>query len=260
MAEPGNQTNSKRPPFLGSRRVKGIDLNELFNEINTNALFRFSWGIRNAAAEKWEKYSGQFKGMLKEFQEKISVEPWMEPAALYGFWPCNADNNELVIYESAPARGNEIMRFRFPRQKGKDLMCLSDYFASASTDKTDIVAFQIVTLGTKPVDYIHDLQNKGDITEAFYAHGLAVQLTEAAARYTHSIIRRDMGLPDGGSKRYSWGFPALPDLSQHELLFRLLPAEKELGIRLTSAYQFVPEFTTAAMIIHHPNARYFRIE
>ena len=155
---------------------------------------------------------------------------------------------------------NEIARFSLPRQNSGKKLCLSDYFASIESGRVDVAAFQIVSLGAQAVEYVHSLQERGDITEAFYHHGLAVQLTEAAAVWTHQRIRRELGLSARQGKRYSWGYPAIPDLSQHQLLFKFLPAEEALGIHMTSAFQFVPEYTTAALIVHHPQAAYFRME
>ncbi|MBM3136805.1 MAG: methionine synthase [Chloroflexi bacterium] len=246
-------------PFNGYKTIQ-IPLEALFERLNRSALYRISWGVRNAQGNKWEKLSGQFDQILEKMQADLIDDPWLSATGLYGYWPCSAENGSLVVYPDHADMEDSGIRFNFPRQPGNERLCLADYFSPLGSGKKDVVAFQIVTLGQASADHVHRLQETAGITEAFYAHGLAVQITEAAASYVHELIRKDLGLEKSRSKRYSWGYPALPDLSQHELLFELLPAEKYLGIHMTSAYQFIPEYTTAAMIVHHPAAAYFRME
>lgn len=246
-------------PFQGYRRID-LPLPDLFKRLNRSSLFRLSWGARNARGEKWEKLSRQFSGMLDEMQRNLEINPWFKAAALYGYWPCNADGNHLIIFDPAGPENHELARFNFPRQPAGERLCLADYFLPLASGKRDVVALQIVTLGKESVAYVQRLHEEAGITESFYAHGLAVQCAEAAAQAVHEQIRKDLGLGKGQGKRYSWGYPALPDLSQHDVLFQVLPARQELDIRMTSAYQFVPEFTTAALVIHHPQAAYFRID
>jgi 5-methyltetrahydrofolate--homocysteine methyltransferase len=123
----------------------------------------------------------------------------------------------------------------------------------------DVVALQVVTVGQQATERFDRLQAAGDYTEAYYLHGLAVQTAEATAEYLHRHIRRELRLPEGQGKRYSWGYPAIPDLDDHRVVFDLLPAEGELGMSLTAACQLVPEQSTAAIILHHPQARYFSL-
>lgn len=247
-------------PFLGHKVIARISLIELFSLLNRSALFRTSWGVGNAKNEKWEKYQREFTSRLEAMRLELNENPWLTASALYGYFPCQSDGEDLIIYDPTASERKEIARFNLPRQKSGQRLCLSDYFAPRGSGRMDVAAFQIVTLGTRSTEFVHDLQEAGDITEAFYHHGMAVQLTEAAAVWTHQRIRKDLGLAVRQGKRYSWGYPAIPDLSQHQLLFRLLPAEKMLGIRLTSAYQFIPEYTTAALVVHHTDAAYFRME
>jgi 5-methyltetrahydrofolate--homocysteine methyltransferase len=247
------------PPFYGFKKIE-IPLEALFKRLNRSALFRISWGARNAQGEKWEKLSRQFDQLLEKMQSDLSVDPWLSASGLYGFWPCSAEDDSLIVYPKQANLHNSSIRFAFPRQPSDERLCLADYFSPRNAGEKDVVAFQIVSLGQASAEYVHRLQESAGITEAFYAHGLAVQITEAAAGYVHELIRKVLGLERGRGKRYSWGYPALPDLSQHELLFQLLPAEKLLGIRMTSAFQFIPEYTTAAIIVHHPAAAYFRME
>lgn len=247
-------------PFFGEKILTQIPLDDLFGLINRSSLFRLSWGAANAKGEKWDKYQREFDIRLKAMKKRLDDEPWLSASALYGYFPCHSDGDDLIIFDHTNQAKQEIARFTLPRQQRGQRLCLSDYFAPQSSGKLDVAAFQIVTLGNQSTEFVHKLQTGGDITEAFYLHGLAVQLTEAAALWIHQRIREELGLHTRQGKRYSWGYPAIPDLTQHELLFSLLPAEKALGIRMTSAFQFIPEYTTAALIVHNPEAAYFRME
>ena len=247
-------------PFTGARVLHELPMEELFAALNRSALFRISWGVRNAKGEKWEKYQREFTQRLENMQAEALNSGWLKASAVYGYFPCQAQGNDLLVYAPQPDGSEETLRFALPRQKQAPGLCLSDYFADVRSSKRDLAAFQFVTLGQAAADHVHALHEADDITEAFFAHGLAVQLTETAAIYMHARIRCELGLKANQGKRYSWGYPAIPDLSQHELLFKLLPAEQELGIRLTSAFQFVPEYSTGALIVHHPEAVYFQIQ
>jgi 5-methyltetrahydrofolate--homocysteine methyltransferase len=239
--------------------VPALPMEDLFQQLNRSALFRISWGVKNAKGEKWDQYQHDFTRRLESMQAEAPKEGWLNASAAYGFFPCQADKDSLVIYHTTAAGKQQEIRFSFPRQAGGQALCLSDFFATKQSGKQDVVALQIVTLGQAAADYIHRLHEADDIAASFFAHGLAVQITETAAVYMHNRIRHELGLKTGHGKRYSWGYPAIPDLSQHELLFQLLPARQELGIRMTSAFQFVPEYTTAALIVHHPQATYFQV-
>jgi 5-methyltetrahydrofolate--homocysteine methyltransferase len=185
----------------------------------------------------------------------------LQPQAVYGYWPCQSDGDVLIIYhpESTVDSLEPLTRFKFPRQASGESLCLADYFSPVRAGLFDVVAFQVVTVGQIATERFDRLQEEGDFSEAYYFHGLAVQTAEAAAEYLHRHIRRELGLPEGQGKRYSWGYPAIPDLDDHRKVFDLLPAESELGMSLTSAYQLVPEQSTAAIIVHHAEARYFTV-
>jgi 5-methyltetrahydrofolate--homocysteine methyltransferase len=153
----------------------------------------------------------------------------------------------------------EIARFHFPRQPHDEHLCLADYFAPVDSGQMDVVAFQVVTVGQAATEKFDALQAAHDYTEAYFVHGLAVQTAEATAEYLHRHIRRELGLPEDRGKRYSWGYPAIPDLEDHRKVFDLLPAERELGMSLSPAYQLIPEQSTAAIIVHHPQAKYYSV-
>ncbi len=195
-------------------------------------------------------------------QKEAIATRWLQPQGVYGYWPCQAVGNELVIYDPqtiTKTSPKKFARFSFPRQPEGDRLCLADYFNLADSDRIDVVALQVVTVGLQATHQFDRLQNAGDYTEAYFTHGLAVQTAEAAADYLHKHILRELGLPENQGKRYSWGYPAIPDLADHQLVFDLLPVQSELGMSLTSAYQLVPEQSTAAIIVHHPQAKYFSV-
>jgi 5-methyltetrahydrofolate--homocysteine methyltransferase len=169
----------------------------------------------------------------------------------------------LIIYDPATidtASPDELTRFTFPRQPYDDHLALSDYFAPVDSGKIDVVAFQVVTVGQEATRRFDARQAKGDYSEAYFTHGLAVQAAEATAEYLHRHIRRELGLGEEQGKRYSWGYPAIPELADHQKVFELLPAVRtELGMSLSAAYQLIPEQSTAAIIVHHKQARYYSV-
>jgi len=190
------------------------------------------------------------------------AEGWLKPQGIYGYWPAQADGNELILYDPASIERNsprELTRLAFPRQTGGDNLCLADYFAEVNSGVMDVAALQVVTVGSEATARFDRLQSAHNYTEAYFSHGLAVQTAEAAAEYLHRHIRRELGLADGQGKRYSWGYPSIPELADHQKVFDLLPARQELGMDLTPACQLIPEQSTAAIILHHPDARYFNI-
>jgi 5-methyltetrahydrofolate--homocysteine methyltransferase len=188
---------------------------------------------------------------------------WLKPQAVYGYFPCQSDGDHLIVYDPATidtASPDELTRFNFPRQPYDDHLALSDYFAPVESGKLDVVALQVVTVGLEATERFDRLQSAGDYSEAYFTHGLAVQTAEATADYLHNHIRRELGIGANQGKRYSWGYPAIPELEDHKKVFELLPAvETELGMTLSSAYQLIPEQSTAAIIVHHKGAKYYSV-
>ncbi len=250
------------PAKLGAQIVKDMPLEMVFEHLYKKELFRLSWGAKNTRGEEWTKLEAQFEERLAIMKKDALKTGWLKPQGVYGFFPCQADGDALVIYDPASVGAQHaapLQRFSFPRQAKKKNLCLADYFAPVGSDKMDVVAFQVVTVGQEATEKFDALQNAGDYSEGYFVHGLAVQTAEATANYLHAHIQREMGIPAKEGKRYSWGYAAIPDLDDHKKVFELLPAEEALGMSLTSAYQLVPEQSTAAIVVHHVDAQYFSL-
>jgi 5-methyltetrahydrofolate--homocysteine methyltransferase len=246
---------------LGPKVVRSMPLELIFQHLNINELYRLSWGAKNTHGVEWEKLKSDFDARLASMRREALKTGWLRPQAVYGFFPCRSDGDDLLIYnpESITGTPEPLARFSFPRQSDGEHLALSDYFAPVGSDQMDVIAFQVVTVGQAATERFDKFQAEGNYSEGYFMHGLAVQTAEATAEYLHQYIRRELGIPDGQGKRYSWGYPAIPDLTDHRKVFDLLPAEKELGMSLTTAYQLVPEQSTAAIIVHHPQAKYYTI-
>jgi 5-methyltetrahydrofolate--homocysteine methyltransferase len=239
-----------------------MPLELVFEHLFKNELFRLSWGAKNKQGEEWAKIKKDFEARLERMKKEAQRSGWLKPQGVYGYWPAQAEGNNLIVYDPVTVsngRPSEIARLTFPRQPSGELLCLADYFAPVESGKMDTVALQVVTVGQEATERFDQLQAAGDYTEGYFSHGLAVQTAEATAEYLHRHIRRELGIPAKQGKRYSWGYPAIPDLEDHAKVFKLLPAEKELGMQLTEAYQFIPEQSTAAIILHHPEAKYYSV-
>ncbi|MBN1287579.1 MAG: methionine synthase [Anaerolineae bacterium] len=251
-----------KPPFWGARTVREMPLEAVFAHIHKPELFRLSWGAKNTRGEAWETLEAEFEARLARMQrEARAAGDWLNPQAVYGYFPAQSDGDDLVIYDPQRYTGAgaliEVGRFHFPRQPANEQLCLSDYFAPVESGRVDVAPLQVATVGQGATARFDALHAADGYTEAYFFHGLAVQTAEATAEYLHRHVRRELGLPEGQGKRYSWGYPACPDLDDHRLVFDLLPAEKELGMSLTAAYQLVPEQSTAAIVVHHPDAKYY---
>lgn len=223
---------------------KDIDLNNIWKFINKKSLFVLSWGVRGKSAKESE---AEHEKLFEEWKQRIIAEKLFEPKAVYGYFRCHNENDKLVV--DAP-NGKKIT-FDFPRSSKEKHLCITDYFG-----KNDLVAFQAVTVGTK-VSEIIELWNKDDrYTDAYYLHGIAVETAEAMAEWINQKIREELHLGEKRGLRYSWGYPSCPDVSQHHLVWELLEPQKS-GMALTEAGQIIPEQSTAAIVVHHPEAEYF---
>jgi 5-methyltetrahydrofolate--homocysteine methyltransferase len=249
-------------PHWGPRVVEDMPLAMVGEHLSINELYRLSWGAKNAHGEEWDQLKTEFAARLVRMRKAAEKEGWLQPQGVYGYWPCQSEGDSLLVYDPDTLDLSEpevLQRFDFPRQDGGEELCLADYFASKDSGKLDVVAFQVVTVGRKATERFEMLQEAGEYAEGYYLHGLAVQMAEATADYLHAHIRRELNLALDRGKRYSWGYPAIPELEDHVKVFELLPVESALGMSLTSAYQLVPEQSTAAIIVHHPDAKYFNV-
>ena len=250
-------------PFFGTRVLRDIPLDEVFQVLDLDELYRLQWGGRGSGPEYEKMVQEVFEPTLARLKDAARKEGWLKPQALYGFFPAQSLGNDLLVYEAdAYARDGTLKpltTFHFPRQEGRERLCIADYFRGQDASEVDVVAFQIVTVGDEATRRFDALQKEGEYSEGYFAHGLAVETAEATAEWLHRKLRHDLGIPPGRGKRYSWGYGACPDLDDHARLFKLLPAEKELGMELTSAFQLIPEQSTAAIIVHHPEAKYYAV-
>ncbi|MBX6364976.1 MAG: homocysteine S-methyltransferase family protein [Gemmatimonadetes bacterium] len=255
---PSRDVEIPSPPFWGVKVLDRIPLAELYELIDLNTLYRLHWGAKNAKGAEWEGLvREEFEPRLRRYRQEVQAGGWVSVRATYGYFPALAEGDALVVYDpSSP--DSEAARFDFPRQTDRDELCLSDYFTPAGEDgRRDVVALQLVTIGDRLLERSQALMQGGDYTEGYYLHGFGVRLAEAAAEWLNRRIRAELALPPSRGLRYSWGYPACPDHRQHHLLFRLLPARERLGMEVTEAGALVPELSTAALVVHHPEAKYF---
>ncbi len=252
------------PPFFGVRVVRDIPLGEVLALLDLDELFRLQWGGRGSGDEYVRAVREEFTPALARLSASAANEQWIVPRTVYGYFPVQSSGNDVIVYDPAAFAADggsrrEIARFTFPRQASRERLCLADYFRSVESEETDVLGLQIVTVGDAASHCFEQLQTRGEYAEAFYSHGLAVEAAEATAQWMHERIRRELGITPQQGKRYSWGYPACPDLDGHEAMFRLLPAGDALGMSLTSANQLLPEQSTAALIVHHPAAKYYAV-
>jgi 5-methyltetrahydrofolate--homocysteine methyltransferase len=244
------------PPFWGTRTLR-VAPEAVYPLLDLKTLYRLHWGGRGVQGPEWDRLvAEEFAPMLARLQREGSEQGWLNPAAVYGYFPANSQGDDLIVYDPGD-KDREIARFPFPRQPRGDFLCLADYYRPVESGEKDVVAFQAVTVGREADDLAEELQGRGDYSQMLYIHGLSVSLAEAMADYVHRQIRRELGLAEEQGKRYSWGYPACPDTDQHHILFRLLPAADELGMAVSAGGQLIPEQSTAAIVAHHPEAKYY---
>jgi 5-methyltetrahydrofolate--homocysteine methyltransferase len=247
------------PPFWGTRTLTDVPLSEVFKHLAQRSLFRLSWGGKGVHGEDWTRLlRDDFLPRLRRMQREAAQVGYMHPRAVYGYFPANSDGDDVVIYDPAD-HSREINRFAFTRQPAEERLSIADYFRPVESGVKDVVALQLVTVGADATERIDRLQAQGDYSESYYTHGLSVETAEALAEYTHALIRAELGLERNQGKRYSWGYPACPNIEDHDKVMRLLRAPEAIGVNVTSAYQLVPEQSTAAIVAHHPDAKYFSV-
>lgn len=254
---PSREVEIPRPPFFGVKVLDRIPLAELYDLIDLNTLYRLHWGAKNAKGAEWERLvREEFEPRLQRYRQETLAGGKVRVRAAYGFFPAAAEGDDLVVYDPADAT-REVARFTFPRQAERERLCLADYFVPADGGRRDVAGFTVVSVGDELLERSNALMRGGDYGEGYFLHGFGVRLAEAAAEYVHRLMRRELGIAPDRGLRYAWGYPACPDHRQHELVFRLLPAREKLGMALTEAGALVPELATAAIVVHHPEAKYF---
>jgi len=237
---------SPTPKLIGEPirlKLDQINMAEVWTMIDKKSLFKLSWGLRGKAGSESEDEHEQ---LLTEWKIRIIREKLFEPEIVYGYFKCHNRDRKLLVENPF---GDDV-ELEFPRSTKPDHLCLTDYFGD-----DDIVAFQSVTVGNKVVEIIEQWNQEDKYTDAYYLHGLAVEIAEALAEWVNQKIKSEMSLEKGGL-RYSWGFPSCPDVAQHHLVWKLLQPEKS-GMSLTESGQIIPEQSTAAIVVHHPEAKYF---
>jgi len=247
-----------RAPFFGARTIERVPPAELWAHFDLKSLYRLSWGGANLKGAEWDRIvREEFEPRLRRYEARAEAGEILAPRVVYGYFRAAGSGDDVVLYDPGdPAR--EIARFRFTRQLGGEHLCLADYLREPEEGAaSDVVALQVVTVGREASERVDELQRANDYSESYFLHGFSVQSAEALAEHTHHRIRAELGIDPGRGKRYSWGYGASPDLSQHALVWRLLDVERALGAELTEAFQIVPEQSTAAIVIHHPQAAYF---
>ncbi|MFN2616051.1 MAG: methionine synthase [Thermoleophilaceae bacterium] len=245
------------PPWLGVRRIE-VDLDRVFPYLDRHVLFKLHWGGRGKKGEEWRKIvegDGQDEGFAPRLERMWREQDYLQPQAKLGYFPCNAAGNELIVFDPEdPER--ELERLVFPRQPRHDRICLTDFFRPLDSGERDVVALQGVTAGPEVTELIQRLEQEGEFAEQLFVHGLGVQTAEGMAEWLHAQVRSELGIDPDQGRRYSWGYPACPDQSEHEKVWRLLDLE-EIGMRLSSGYAVEPEQSTVAIVAHHPQAVYF---
>ena len=236
------------PPHINQKiRIEAdqINLDDVWNFLNKKSLFVLSWGLRGAAADGLSELSHK---LLQEWKSRVKKESLFEPKVVYGYFKCHNRNDKLAV--ELPENQGEVV-FDFPRSSKDKHLCLTDYFGD-----TDLVAFQCVTVGNRVTEIIDQWNKENLYTDAYYLHGLAVETAEALADWTNMRIRQELKISENRGLRYSWGYPSCPDISQHHLLWKILEPSKS-GMDLTEAGQIIPDQSTAAIVVHHPEAEYF---
>ena len=282
-----------QPPFYGSIVVSDVKVEKIWEYLNEVALVRGQWQFskKGKTEEEYNKLlESEIHPVIDELKLRVKREKLFQPKAIYGYFPCHSDGDDLIIYrpkeeqdlyskwktlkpgELKMSQLIEWVRFTFPRQKDDRFLCISDFFKSKDSGVFDVIEAQIVTIGAKASEYTKHLFESGNYQDYLFLHGLSVESAEALAEYLHKIVRMELGIHINDAKetkrlfsqgyqgsRYSFGYPACPNLEDQAKLFELLRPER-IGVTLTEEYQLVPEQSTTAIVVHHPEAKYFNVK
>jgi 5-methyltetrahydrofolate--homocysteine methyltransferase len=261
-------------PFLGDRLVEEIPLEQVYPYINLVALFRGQWGFKKGDMDEaaYERFiEDKARPVFERLSRQCREERILRPQVVYGYYPVQSEGDDLVVFDPVDQE-REIERFRFPRQLGRERLSISDFFRSRESGEKDILGLQCVTVGLEASHRAKQLFERNEYTEYLYLHGFGVECAEALAEMWHKRMRAELGIGNDDSpeirklftqhyrgSRYSFGYPACPDMSDQEKLFRLIRPER-IGCVLTENWQIVPEQSTSAIVVHHPEAKYFAVE
>jgi 5-methyltetrahydrofolate--homocysteine methyltransferase len=245
------------PPFGGAREVE-IEFDEVYPHLDRHVLFKLHWGGKGVKGEAWRELvegNGEEEGFAPRLERMWREQDYLHPRARLGYFPCNSEGNELIVFDpDDPER--ELERLVFPRQPKHDRICLADFYRPLESGERDVVALQGVTVGPEVTELIERLETEGEFAEQLFVHGLGVQSAEGLAEWLHARVRRELGIEPDQGRRYSWGYPACPDQSEHEKVWRLLDLE-QIGMTLSDGFAVTPEQSTVAIVAHHPQAVYF---
>ena len=258
------------PPFWGVRVRKDFDVNTLFGFINHTALFKNQWQLKTAAQADYARLvEEKYMPVLLELQKEVAANGWFEPKVVYGYFPCQAEGNDVVLYDSPESR-REIQRFTFPRQKEGRKLSIADFFLPKESGRFDVIGLSVVTIGSRASEETKKLFDAGEFTKYLYLHGLSVETAEALAEYMHKAMRQELGIAGEDAERvtdlfhqkyrgsrYSFGYPACPNLEDQVKIFAVLKPEDTIGVHLTPGFHMEPEQSTSAIVVHHPQAKYF---
>jgi len=257
-----------KAPFYGSRVVKGIALADYVHMLDERALFLGQWGLKGKDFEEMAQTQG--RPQLRSLLNDVQSNGWLNAAVVYGYFPCYSEGNDLVVvHHEGDLKGKERVRFNFPRQSRDRRLCLADFFRGKDSSELDVVSFQFVTMGQSISDAISKLFNANLYREYLELHGLSVQLTESLTEHWHARTREELGINALDSRdlkeifdqgyqgsRYSFGYPACPDLEQQLQICELLDPDR-IGVSLSEEFQLHPEQSTSSIVLHHPEAKYF---
>jgi 5-methyltetrahydrofolate--homocysteine methyltransferase len=259
-----------KPAFWGARVFKNYNLDEIFPYLNETALFKNQWQLKTAAQGDYLRLvEEKYRPILFDLEKEVKAEGWFDPKAVIGFYPCASDRDDLIVFDpDDPAR--ELERISFPRQQQGRRLSISDFFEPLSAAQRDVVGFSIVTVGDEASRQTAKLFESGDFTKYLYLHGLSVETAEALAELAHKQVREFLGIGAEDSprvsdlfhqkyrgSRYSFGYPACPNLEDQAKIFHLLKPEENIGVRLTEGFHLEPEQSTNCIVVHHPQAKYF---
>jgi len=258
------------PAFWGPRVFRDYNLDEVFGYINETALFKNQWQLKTAAQGDYLRLvEEKYRPILHELAAEVKAAGWFEPKSIVGFYPCASHGDDVIVFDPEDAE-RELERITFPRQQQGRRLSIADFFEPIGAGRRDVIGFSIVTIGSEASVQTQKLFEAGDFTKYLYLHGLSVETAEALAELAHKNVRTALGIAGEDAtkvtdlfhqkyrgSRYSFGYPACPNLEDQEKIFRLLKPEENIGVRLTEAYLLEPEQSTNAIVVHHPQAKYF---